>query len=132
MSGPRLRCSSRRRLAVLLALSLVPLACSDREVDDGMVAEPVEHPRELLQRFEQACEDWCMLVDECGRDQQRCGCVGRDFSEEHVLCLEKATLLLECTTVLTCDEIDLLDAERVQDERCYGEKLAETFACYLD
>lgn len=116
----------------MLALLLGSLACAERELDDGMAEEPIEHPPELLARHDRACEGWCMLVDECGRDESLCTCEDRDFSEEHVLCVEKATLRLECQAALTCDELDLLYEEKAQDRRCFGENLAETAACFWD
>jgi hypothetical protein len=109
-------------------------ACTDREVgDDGMDAEPIEHPPELLERHDQACEDWCTLLDECDREDISCDCRDYpdiDLSEEDVLCVEKATFALECEAALTCEEIDLRFSGPVQDQRCWGENMAETVACY--
>ena len=132
MTGHHPRRSTAPKWALLLVLWPVPLACAERELDDGMADEPVEQPPELLARHERACEDWCLLVDECERDESLCKCEDRDFSEEHVLCVEKATLRLECQAALTCDEIDLLYEEKAQDRRCFGENLAETAACSWD
>jgi hypothetical protein len=130
MSGLPHRCSANRPRAVLLAMLLGPGACVDRETgDDGIAADPVEHPPELLERHEQACEDWCALLDACDREDKPCDCADHDFSEEHVLCVEKATFALECEAALTCEEIDLRFSGPVQDWRCIGENLAETVAC---
>ena len=108
-------------------------ACADREVgDDGMEAEPIEHPPELLERHEQACEDWCTLLDACDREDIPCDCVDRDFSEEYVLCVEKATFRLECEAALTCEEFDLRLSGPAQDRHCFGERAAELAACYQD
>jgi len=105
------------------------MACAERELDDGMEAEPTEHPPELLERQERACEDWCALVDECGASEGHCNCVSRDFSEEHALCVEKAALRLECQAALTCEDIERLDSGSVQDRPCFGEGIAELGAC---
>jgi hypothetical protein len=106
------------------------LACADRELDDGMEAEPIEHPPELLQRYEQACEDWCALLDECDRDDISCDCADRDFSEELDLCVEKSALLIECEAALTCEEIDLRTSDApAQDRRCFSESIAEIGGC---
>jgi hypothetical protein len=117
---------------LLLAISLGPVACAERELDDGMADEPPEHPPELLERYDQACEDWCALLDECGRDEILCDCTARDFSERHDLCVEKAALRLECVAALTCDEIDLTQSDSVQDRLCFGEGIAEAGACNFD
>lgn len=115
---------------MLLALAVGAAGCTERELSsDGMEAEPTEHPAALLERHEQACEDWCMLVDECERYEGLCNCIDRDFSEEHVLCLEKAILRLECKAALTCEGIDRLDSAMAQDQPCYGEGIAESAAC---
>jgi hypothetical protein len=131
MTGRHLQRSSIRSYAVLLALAVGSLACAEREVNgDDVDAEPIEHPPELLERYEQACEDWCMLVDECGVYESWCNnCVERDFSMEHVLCLEKAALREECKAALTCEEVDRLDEDADQDYPCYGEGIAESVAC---
>jgi len=94
-----------------------------------MEAEPVEHPPELLARHEQACEDWCRLVDDCGAYDGLCNCVERDFSEEHALCVEKAALRLECKAALICEDIERLSSGPVQDQPCFGEGIAELGAC---
>lgn len=114
---------------MLLAIALVQSACAGRELDDGMEADPTAHPPEVLEHHEQACEDWCALLDECGRDDILCDCEDRDFSEKHGLCVEKATLRLECDAALTCDEIDLRVSDSAQDRRCFGEAIAESLAC---
>lgn len=115
---------------MLFALAVGSMACAQREVNgDDMDAEPVEHPRELLERYDEACQDWCTLVDECGLYGGSCSCAERDFSEKHVLCVEKAVLRLECKAALTCEEADGLDGDSIQDRRCYGEGIAEAAAC---
>lgn len=120
-----------RSYAVLLALAVGSLACAEREVKgDDVDAEPMEHPPALLERYEQACEDWCMRVDECGVHERWCSdCVERDFSREPVLCLEKAALRAECKAALTCEEVDRLDEAADQDYPCFGEGIAESLAC---
>lgn len=115
---------------MLLALAVGAAGCTERELSsDGMEAEPTEHPAALLEHHEQACEDWCMLVDECGLDEGYCNCTDRDFSEEHVLCVEKAALRLECKAALTCEDAERLDSSQPQDEPCFGEGIAESLAC---
>jgi hypothetical protein len=115
---------------VLLALAVGSVACAQREVSDGdMAAQPVEHPPELLERFDEACEDWCMVIDECGLYGGSCSCEERDFSEKHALCVEKAALVLECKAALTCEEAYRLDGDSIQDRPCYGEAIAEAAAC---
>ena len=130
MSGRHLRSSSTRRCAVLLALAMGTMACAEREPGhDGMQPVPTAHPPELLERHEQACEDWCMLAEECGLSDGTCSCMERDFSEKHALCVEKAALRLECEAALTCEEADRLDGDSIQDRPCYGEGIAESAAC---
>jgi len=95
-----------------------------------MEAEPIEHPPELIERYDQACEDWCSLLDECNRDDITCHCADRDFTEDHDLCVEKAALQLECEAALTCEEIDLRTSDApARDRRCFGEGIAEIGAC---
>jgi hypothetical protein len=131
MSGRHLQRSSIHGYAVLLALAVGSFACAEREVNgDDMDAGPIEHPPELLERHDHACEDWCMLVDECGVYEGWCNnCVERDFSMEHVLCVEKAALRLECRAALTCEEAHRIDTDSIQDIPCYGEGIAESVAC---
>lgn len=134
MNGHHHRRSPSCARAVLLVALLGWSACGDRAIDDGM-AEPIERPpewAEWIERHEQACEEWCTLVDACGRDESLCTCTDRDFSQEHVLCVEKAALRLECEAALTCEEIDLRSSGPVQDQRCRGENVAETAACFWD
>lgn len=130
MTGRLHRSSAHLGCTLLLAIALGHASCADRGLDDGMEAEPAEHPPELIEGYEQACEDWCALVDDCARGENLCDCTDRDFSEKHVLCVEKAMLRLECEAALTCEGIDLLFAEEAQDRRCYGEGIAEFIACY--
>lgn len=117
---------------MLLVLSLGPLGCAGRELDDGTEDEPIEHSPELLEQYTLACEDWCTLLDACERDDIHCDCAARDFSEKHDLCVEKAALQLECEAALTCEEVDLRHDGPVQDQRCYGERIAEAGACSFD
>lgn len=117
---------------MLLAIAVGSLSCAERELsDDGMEAEPTAHPPALLERHEEACDEWCGLVDACGLNEAHCSCVARDFSEEHVLCVEKATLRLECKASLTCEVAQRIMnmSSSPQDEPCIGEGIAESLAC---
>lgn len=71
MTGRHPQRSSGRRRLVLLVLCLVPLACTERGLGDDDAGGAIEHPPELLEQYELACEDWCALLDECGRDDIR-------------------------------------------------------------
>lgn len=44
------------RWLVLLVLSLGPLGCAGRELDDGTEDEPIEHSPELLEQYTLACQ----------------------------------------------------------------------------
>lgn len=130
MTGRLLRVSSSRCCVTLLAIAVGSLGCTRRELSgDDMETEPADHPPELLERHEQACEDWCSIVDECGLDEGYCNCTDRDFFDEHVLCLEKSVLRLECKAALTCEDAERLDSSQPQDEPCFGEGIAESLAC---
>lgn len=129
MTGRRLRSSSSRYCVTLLAIAVGSLGCAQRELDDGMEAEPADLPPELLERHAQACEDWCSIVDACGLDEGYCNCAERDFSEEHALCVEKAALRLECEAALSCEDAERIESSQAQDEPCFGEGIAESLAC---
>jgi len=118
-------------------LVAVPWGCADRPLEDeGIEPEPLEIPAELIERYDEACEAWCELVDECGYEIT-CSCRDRsafnNFDGKHPLCAEKAALYLECRAALTCEGIDRrLDQDAntaVQDTPCLGYGIAQTAAC---
>jgi len=141
MTGHHHQSSRRYSWAVLVGLLLVgPWGCADRPFEDeALEPEPMEHPPELLARYDEACEAWCELSQECGYDIS-CSCRSRSafngFDDRFTLCVEKAALYLECQAALTCEGVDrFLDHDgttAAQDSPCKGQGIAQTAACRVN